>query len=223
MAACEIHPLSIVTATRLCLVRHGETAWNAERRIQGQLDLPLSAVGRAQARAAAAALQDQPIAAIYSSDLLRALLTAEAAAARLGLPVHRRADLRERHYGVLQTLTYAEFAERHPQAYTRFQAREEDFALPGGGESLRGFAERVNDCVDAIVAAHPGGRVLLFTHGGVLDVLHRRASGRPLSARRDFEIANTALNWLEVDRGAWRLLSWDDRSHLGAALDELPG
>ena len=66
MAACEIHPLSIVTATRLCLVRHGETAWNAERRIQGQLDVPLSPVGQAQARAAAAVLQDQAIAAIYS-------------------------------------------------------------------------------------------------------------------------------------------------------------
>ena len=137
--------------------------------------------------------------------------------------MHCRADLRERHYGVLQTLTYAEFAERHPQAFARFQAREEGFALPGGGESLRRFAERVHACVDAIVAAHPGGQVLLFTHGGVLDILHRRASGKPLSARRDFEIPNTALNWLEVERGAWRLLSWADRSHLGEALDELPG
>ncbi len=212
-----------MTATRLCLVRHGETAWNAERRIQGQLDVPLSAVGHAQARAAANALAQESICAIHSSDLARALHTAEAAAHLLKLPVRREAGLRERHYGVLQTLTYAEFAERHPQAYARFRAREEDFVLPGGGESLRSFAERVYACVDAIVAAHAGGQVLLLTHGGVLDVLHRRASGCPLSARRDFEIPNAALNWLEVEHGAWRLLSWADRSHLDEALDELPG
>lgn len=212
-----------MTATRLCLVRHGETAWNAERRIQGQLDVPLSPVGQAQARAAAAALQGQAIAAIYSSDLVRARHTAEAAAARLGLPVHHRPDLRERHYGVLQRLTYAEFAERHADAYARFRAREEDFVLPGGGESLRAFAARVQACLDDIVAAHPGQRVLVVTHGGVLDILHRRASGRPLAAPRDFEIANAAFNWLEAERGHWRILSWAERGHLDEALDELPG
>lgn len=212
-----------MTATRLCLVRHGETAWNAERRIQGQLDVPLSAVGHAQARAAANWLASEDFAAIYSSDLVRALHTAEAAAHLLKLPIRRRVELRERHYGVLQTLTYAEFEQRHPNAYARFRAREEDFPLPGGGESLRQFADRVNQCLDEIVSAHPGELVLIFTHGGVLDILHRRASGRPLCAPRDFEIPNTALNWLEVNRGIWRILSWADRSHLDEALDELPG
>ena len=212
-----------MTATRLCLVRHGETAWNAERRIQGQFDVPLSAVGRAQARAAANALAHEEFAAIYSSDLARARLTADAAAHLLGLPIRGRAELRERHYGVLQALTYAEFAQHHPDAYARFLAREEAFALPGGGESLRQFADRVIRCIDEIVAAHPGGQVLVFTHGGVLDIAHRRASGKPLSAPRDFEIPNTALNWLEVERGNWRILNWADRSHLDEALDELPG
>lgn len=212
-----------MTATRLCLVRHGETAWNAERRIQGQLDVPLSTAGHVQARAAANALAQEPFCAVYSSDLARALHTAEAAAHLLGLPVRRNVALRERHYGVLQTLTYAEFERRHPRAHARFLAREEAFVLPGGGESLRQFAGRVHACVDEIVAAHPGGQVLVFTHGGVLDILHRRASGRPLAAPRDFEIPNTALNWLEVDQGNWRLLSWADRSHLVEALDELPG
>lgn len=209
--------------TRLCLVRHGETAWNAERRIQGQTDVPLSAVGQAQARATAAALAHEPVTAICSSDLARALHTAEATAHRLRLPVRREPALRERHFGVLQTLTYDEFAVRQPQAHARFLAREADFALPGGGESLRGFADRVCACSDALVAAHPGGVVLVFTHGGVLDILHRRASGQPLSARRDFEIHNAALNWVEVDDGIWRILAWGDRSHLSEALDELPG
>lgn len=209
--------------TRLCLVRHGETAWNAERRIQGQLDVPLSALGHAQARAAANWLAREDFSAIYSSDLARALHTAEAAAHLLKLPIRRQTALRERHYGVLQTLTYGEFERRHPSAYARFLAREETFALPGGGESLRQFADRVNRCVDEIVSAHPGGQVLVFTHGGVLDILHRRASGKPLSAPRDFEIPNTALNWLEIDHGIWSILSWADRNHLDEALDELPG
>lgn len=212
-----------VTATRLCLVRHGETAWNAERRIQGQLDVPLSTTGHAQARAAANALAREDFSAIYSSDLARALHTAEASAHLLKLPIRKEVALRERHYGVLQTLTYAEFERRHPNAYARFLAREEAFALPGGGESLRQFADRVNRCLDEVVSAHPGGQVLIFTHGGVLDVLHRRASGRPLSAPRDFEIPNAGLNWLEADNGQWTLLSWAERGHLAEALDELPG
>lgn len=209
--------------TRLCLVRHGETAWNAERRIQGQLDVPLSTTGHAQARAAANALAREDFSAIYSSDLARALHTAEASAHLLKLPIRKEVALRERHYGVLQTLTYAEFERCHPNAYARFLAREEAFALPGGGESLRRFADRVNRCLDEVVSAHPGGQVLVFTHGGVLDIVHRRASGRPLSVPRDFEIPNTALNWLEVERGKWTLLSWAERSHLAEALDELPG
>jgi probable phosphoglycerate mutase len=212
-----------VTATRLCLVRHGETAWNAERRIQGQLDVPLSALGLAQARAVANALAAEAFAAVYTSDLARAAQTAEAAADRLGLPLRRQTCLRERHYGVLQGLTYAEFGQRHPEAHARFRAREEDFALPGGGESLRAFAARVQACLDRIVAAHPGHQVLIFTHGGVLDILHRRACGKPLSAPRDFEIANAVLNRLEVAQGKWSLLSWAERGHLDETLDELPG
>ena len=216
-------PIRFVTATRLCLVRHGETAWNAERRIQGQLDVPLSSTGHAQARATANWLAQEDFAAIYSSDLSRALHTAEAVAHLLRLPIGQQVALRERHYGVLQTLTYAEFERRHPQAHARFLAREEDFALPGGGESLLQFAARVNKCIDAIVAAHTGRQVLVVTHGGVLDVLRRRASGKPLSLPRDFDIPNAGLNWLEIDRGRWSIVSWAERGHLAETLDELPG
>ena len=216
-------PIRFVTATRLCLVRHGETAWNAERRIQGQLDVPLSSIGHAQARATANWLAQEDFAAIYSSDLSRALHTAEAVAHLLRLPIGQQVALRERHYGVLQTLTYAEFERRHPQAHARFLAREEAFALPGGGESLLQFAARVNQCIDAIVAAHTGRQVLVVTHGGVLDVLHRRASGKPLSLPRDFDSPNAGLNWLEIDRGRWSIVSWAERGHLAETLDELPG
>ena len=162
-----------MNATRLCFIRHGETAWNAERRIQGQLDEPLSEVGHAQARAVANWLAKEPIAAIYASDLSRALHTAEAAAHLLKLPIRRCTDLRERHYGVFQRLTYEEVRERYPGEYARFLAREADFALPGGGESLRQFSARVIRGVDEIVAAHPGGLVL------VLSLIHISEPTRP--------------------------------------------
>lgn len=212
-----------MTSARLCLVRHGETAWNAERRIQGQLDVPLSAVGRAQARAAAAALATERFDALYASDLARAHETAGACAEALGLPVRSVPGLRERHYGVFQALTYAEMEARHPEEFARFRARDEDFPFSGGGESLRDFAARVNGTVDEILAAHPGGQVLLVTHGGVLDILQRRASRRSLADARDFEIPNAALNWLAVAGDAWSILAWADQSHLAAALDELAG
>lgn len=213
-------------ATRLCLVRHGETAWNAERRIQGQLDQPLSAVGHAQARAAASWLapgraRTAAFAAIYSSDLTRARQTAEAAALQLGLPITLRPELRERHYGVFQTLTYNEIRSRYPREYARFEAREIDFACPGGGESLRRFSERVVSCAEEIAARHAGGQALIFTHGGVLDILHRQAGSRPLSAPRDFEIPNAAFNWMEVRGGRWSIVAWADRGHLIEALDEI--
>ncbi|HMM53452.1 MAG TPA: histidine phosphatase family protein [Candidatus Desulfobacillus sp.] len=208
---------------RLCLVRHGETAWNAERRIQGQLDVPLSPRGEAQARATAERLAGEGAAAVYASDLSRARDTAAHAARRLGLAVRTRAGLRERHFGLLQSLTFAEFARRDPAAHARYRAREEGFALPGGGESLRQFAGRVHDCLDAIVAAHPGELVLVFTHGGVLDILQRRASGLPLYRPRDFDIPNCGLNWLQVVGGRWSLRRWAECDHLAAALDELPG
>ena len=210
-----------MTPTRICVVRHGETAWNAERRIQGQLDLPLSSAGLAQARAAANWLARESFGALYSSDLSRALRTAEAASKKLGLPIRRCTALRERHYGAFQTLTYDEIRQRFPQESSRFLARDAEFELPQGGESLKRFSDRVTQCADEIVAAHAGGSALIVTHGGVLDILHRRASGKPLSAPRDFEIPNAGLNWFEVVSGEWSILSWAERGHLAEALDEL--
>lgn len=208
--------------TRICFIRHGETDWNVERRIQGQHDVPLNANGHAQARAVAQALRERRFAAIYTSDLLRARDTAEALARLAGLAVCARGGLRERHFGVLQGLTAEERSARYPAEQARLKARDPDYVLPGG-ESLAGFARRVMACIDDIVAAHAGAELLIATHGGVLDVVHRRATGRPLTAPRDFDIPNCALNWIEADPRGWTLGCWGDSRHLQGALDELPG
>jgi len=206
--------------TRLCIVRHGETDWNAGRRIQGQIDVPLSAVGHAQARATANALAREGFAAIYSSDLARARQTAEATAHLARVPLHPTPELRERHYGIFQGLTYPEAEVRHPAAYARHKARDPRFA-PEGGESLLDLAARIGAICDAIARRHAGETVALFTHGGVLDILHRQATGRPLDTPRDFAIPNCGINWFEAADGCWTLLSWAEREHLDAARDEL--
>ncbi len=205
---------------RLCLVRHGETAWNAETRIQGQLDVPLNATGVAQARAVANALASEHFDAIYASDLLRARETAQAVAHRLHLPVVFDIRLRERHFGRFQELTYAQARELHGADYARFEQREPDWPLPGG-ESLSAMAERVTAAVDDIVARHRGEQVLVVSHGGVLDILYRRASGRGLSAPRDFLLPNAALNWLDIVGDDWSVALWGERAHLLQTMDEL--
>ncbi|MDQ1316283.1 MAG: 2,3-bisphosphoglycerate-dependent phosphoglycerate mutase [Pseudomonadota bacterium] len=209
-----------IVITRLCIVRHGETDWNAGRRIQGQIDVPLSAVGHAQARATGNALGDEGFAALYSSDLIRARQTAEALAHLAHRPLQLHAGLRERHYGAFQGLTYAEAETRHPADYARHKARDVRFA-PAGGESLLGFSARLADTFDEILRRHAGTSVAVFTHGGVLDILYRQATQRPLDTPRDFVIPNCGINWFEVANGCWTLLSWAEREHLDRTRDEL--
>ncbi|MCX7897341.1 MAG: histidine phosphatase family protein [Rhodocyclaceae bacterium] len=206
-------------AARFCFIRHGETDWNAGRRIQGQIDIPLSAQGHAQARATAAALVQEEFAAIYSSDLARARQTAEALAHLKHLPVRLEPRLRERCYGVFQGLTHAECAQRHASAYARHLAREADFA-PAGGESLSAFADRVTTTCLALARRHAGEAIAIFTHGGVLDIVHRRATGRPLTTPRDFLIPNCGINWIAIEDDHWTLLSWAERDHLEGGYDE---
>lgn len=210
-----------MSATQLCFVRHGETDWNAQRRLQGQTDTPLNAKGLAQAAAAATALARHKFHAVFSSDLSRARNTAEIIANRLSLPVHARSALRERHYGIFTGLNYDEAEARYPAEFEKFRTRDPDFNVVGG-ESLHTLAERVRQCVNNMVAAHPGQTVLVVAHGGVLDIVHRMVTRQPLEAPRDFAISNAALNWLECFRGHWRMLTWNELPSTAEALDELP-
>lgn len=209
-----------MTTTRLCLVRHGETAWNAEGRVQGQLDVPLSGLGQAQARAVADALAGERFAAAYASDLGRARQTAAPAAERLGLELRLEPALRERHYGMFESLTYVEVRERFPAEYARFKRKDPDFEF-ASGESLRAFAERALACVAALARRHQGESILVVTHGGVLDMVYRHATGCGLSAPRDFGLPNAAINRIEVGPGGWRVALWAEVAHLQAALGGL--
>lgn len=209
-------------STRLCLVRHGETEWNAERRLQGQIDIGLNDTGRRQALAAGRWLRGQPIRAVYSSDLQRARCTAEAIAAALGLPLTTSPQLRERNYGIFQGLTYAEAKERYPDAYHAFEARDPDYAF-GNGETLRAMYARVTGKLEELAAAHAGEAIVVVVHGGVLDIVNRFVRGNPLETPRDFLIPNAGLNWIAAVDGRWHIETWGETAHLDdGALDELP-
>lgn len=207
--------------TRFCLIRHGETDWNVEHRIQGQIDIPLNATGKAQAEAAARELAAKSFSALYSSDLARTLATADAAAGSLRLGVESTPTLRERHFGDFQGLTHREAQARYPDDYLRFRQRDLDHAPPGGGESLRDLAARVEAVLNDLAGRHSGETLLLVTHGGVLDIARRVATGQSLEAERDFLLPNAALNWIERRNGRWALLSWAEQSHLETSRNEL--
>jgi 2,3-bisphosphoglycerate-dependent phosphoglycerate mutase len=211
------------STTRFCLVRHGETDWNIERRLQGQIDIALNATGHTQADRLSRTLArtGQRFAALYVSDLSRARQTAEAIARHNGLAVVTTPRLRERHFGFFQGMTYAEAEVRIPDAYRQFKSRDPAY-VPGSGESLEVFCRRVHDFLAETAARHPGETVLLVSHGGVLDIAYRLAGQVPLTRQRDFPIPNAALNWISLCDGEWRLDRWADASHLTEdSLDEL--
>ena len=207
--------------TRLCIVRHGETAWNAEHRVQGQLDVPLNEFGLRQAQAVAKTLAREEFDAIYASDLARARQTAEPVARMKKLEIRLEKDLRERHYGIFETLTYAEVKVLYPEDYARFEARDPEFDFRTG-ESLEFFHERAIKIVDTIAARHEGKSILVLTHGGVLDMLYRHVAGLALSAPRAFGIPNCGINRLAAEGSGWRIAVWADVAHLERALDDLP-
>lgn len=195
------------------LVRHGETAWNAEGRIQGHLDVPLNPTGLAQADAVGERLRAEAFDRIYASDLARAFCTALPAVGGNEDRIQREQRLRERHLGVLQGLTTDEAAAGAPEAWQAFRARHPDLPLEGG-ESLGDFSRRVIGLMTDLVHRHAGQRILLVTHGGVLDVAYRHATGMPFSALRDFPIYNASVNVLRHRDGIWSVVSWGDVGHL---------
>lgn len=209
--------------TRICFIRHGETDWNVEKRIQGQIDIPLNETGRAQALAMAFNAGHHSFAAIYSSDLGRAFETAQVLAQRESVEVQKLPQLRERHYGIFQGLVKDEL-HQHPEADAKYRARDLAYDFDTG-ETLPALAARVEAAVDYMVSHHAGQTLAAVTHAGVLDILYRRATGRPLHTARDFTIPNCALNWFRFDnhgpggRG-WHLEAWDDHHHLKQVIKE---
>jgi probable phosphoglycerate mutase len=210
--------------TEILLIRHGETDWNAARRLQGHLDIPLNEEGMRQAAALGAALADEPIDAIYASDLSRAVLTATPLAETRGLRVQTDPRLRERCYGAFEGLLYGEIGARYPEAWLAFRTRDIDARFPQGerpAETLREFSTRSLQAVRCIAARHVGQRIAIVAHGGVLECIYRFANDIGLVVPRDFDIRNASINRLRWDGKVLTILQWSDTSYLDApVLDE---
>ena len=156
--------------TRVLLVRHGQSQGNAERRFGGHSPTPLSELGHRQAAATARALASERLTALYSSDLLRAVQTAEPLARATGLEIRKTAALRERSVGLMEGLTFEEAAAAHPEEYAALLRRDFEHVL-AGGESYRQLLDRAAAGLDRAVELHRGGTVALFSHIGTICIL----------------------------------------------------
>ncbi|ROZ77702.1 histidine phosphatase family protein [Ramlibacter sp. WS9] len=208
-------------ATRIIAVRHGETAWNVDARIQGQLDIGLNDTGRWQARRVGEALASEPITAVYSSDLGRAHETAQAVAEVAGIPVVADEGLRERSFGIFEGKTFDEIHETWPDHAHNWRKRIPEWQPPEGGESLLELRERVTRTMHELAARHPGEQIVVVAHGGVLDTLYRVATGQEVNSPRTWELPNGAINRLLWTPEGFTLVGWSDTQHLDhEAADE---
>ncbi len=212
--------------TELLIIRHGETDWNLQHRFQGQIDVPLNATGQLQAQRLAAALINQPIDVLLCSDLQRARATALTVAARRSAAqpaTDSRADStevlveplwREQSFGVLEGLDVATIQRQHAPLWAQWIRHEAGYALPDGGESNIDFFGRIGRALDALLTAHAGKRVAVVTHGGVLDMLWRRAHRLSLDGPRECDIPNTGINAMRFAGGQLQITRWAQADHL---------
>lgn len=208
--------------TQFIIVRHGETLWNRLGQIQGHLDSPLSPEGIAQAEMLAERLRLESFDELISSDLGRAVNTANCIARRTGHTTRVDPRLRERHYGIFQGMTRDEAKLAYPDAYACYHDESVTYAIPGG-ESTEDCFRRNLECLQELATRQAGMRVVVVTHGGVLDGLYRHVMRVPHLGSRAFTIVNASLNWFTREEGKWRLDRWGDVAHLGLSesLDDV--
>ena len=181
---------------RLVFIRHGSSTWNDERRIQGQLDPPLSENGREQAKRLAERLRGSAVEALYSSDLQRARETAEAVGECVGRAPEVWPELREVALGEWEGLQREEIVARYPEEWSRW-ASQPSWDIVPGGEGTAAFEARVGAAIDRLAERHRTGRVLVVTHGGVIQVALLRVVGRSSNGLFPFTIDNTSLTVLQ--------------------------
>ena len=199
--------------TEIVLIRHGETLWNIEGRIQGHLDSPLTEIGLSQAQALGQYLKSQQFAALYSSDLGRAYETARCISKPNGLPIMIERQLRERNFGILQGVLKDTLASKFPEAYRYYRAHEPEYVVPKG-ESFKQFNTRCVKCFENLARKHVGERILVVAHGGVLVSLFKHTLNIPLNAPRRFLSLNSSINVFSYQNETWMLEVWGDLSHL---------
>jgi alpha-ribazole phosphatase len=199
---------------RVYLIRHGETIWNAEKRFQGHIDIPLSDKGIRQARALSHRLADKKITAVYSSDLMRAMETARHVAEPHGLEVLSLPALREINFGRWEGLTYKEIIKKDGEAITRWWKNPLGICIPGG-EELSELQARIVPALKEIISEHKEERVAVICHGGTIRTLISSILNMDLNKYWKIRQDNASLNILDfTDWENGMLVSLNDCSHL---------
>lgn len=203
--------------TRIVLVRHGQTEWNRVERFRGRADVPLDAVGLAQAEATAARIERRyRVAAVYSSPLSRALRTAEALAKRLAIGVQTHAGLVDIDYGAWQGLTPEEVRQRQPELLEAWYQAPHTVRIPGG-ESLDDLRTRCTEAMSEFIGRHPESTVVLVAHTVVNRVILLAVLGLGNDRFWHLRQDTCAINEIEADDGRFTLVSMNDTCHLEAA------
>jgi probable phosphoglycerate mutase len=200
----------------LYLVRHAESTWNAEGRVQGQADPPLSGMGLAQAAQLAGRFRDEPVAALYSSPLLRARQTAEPIAGVTGLAIQFDDRLKEHHTGLFTGLVWMDIVAQYPEFAQAWMDQAMD--MPGG-EKHAALRARAAGVMQDIVARHAEGQIVVVSHGGVLGEYLAHVLGLDPGRRHPFRFDNASLSLIEVGGAFPRLHRLNDVSHLTATPD----
>lgn len=210
--------------TEILLIRHGETDWNVEKRLQGHHDIALNREGRLQAEALGRALHNEPLAAIFSSDMQRTLRTAEAIAIPRGMTIQQDEGLRERCFGAFEGLLHPEVRERYPEDYAAWKRRDMDARYPCNelqAETLREFSTRAIAAVARLATLANQQKIAIVTHSGVLDAIYRHANNMGYEHPRDFDVLNGSINRVLWDGKNFEIVQWADVAHLSrGALDE---
>lgn len=209
-----------MSKTEIILIRHGETEWNVAGRLQGQHDSVLTAAGVKQAKALARRMKSDHFNHLYSSDLGRAMSTAQEIAHLTHHTVIADQRLREKSLGILEGLTWPQAGENYPEIVKGLEQRNYDYVVPEG-ESTQQMLTRTMDFLDEIADRHPGERVAAVTHGAVLSTLFRHLLGIPLETPRRFHILNTSIHEIAKENGTWWVNLLGDTHHTRVALDEL--
>ncbi len=207
----------VTQPTDILIIRHGQTAWNTQKRLQGHSDIPLNENGRLQAVTLAKILRDEPLDAIFSSDLQRAYQTAYEIAKIHNLPVHQDRSFRERCYGICEGMKDGEIREAYPESYKAWYAADPDHFFPDGErktESPRQFHHRAVNAIREAATRYPGKKIAIVTHFGVIETAYRTAQNIPLGTHCRMPVLNTSINRFRWTGGTLELLQWGEASHL---------
>jgi alpha-ribazole phosphatase len=207
-----------IASGRLLLCRHGQTGFNAALRFQGQLDEPLSELGREQARLLARRLAEEHIDVAFTSDLGRAHETAAIALAGRDVPLHLDARLREVAFGRWEGMTFAEIKDKYPDDVAARDRDRVHYAMPGG-ESLQQLGDRVASFMREVLPPHEGKSILFVAHGGTVNAVIATLLDIPLTSWWRLRNHNANVNVLRFTPEGPRLASFNDTCHLEATAE----